>query len=99
MADNFSRTERLIKIKEFHRDSLQKIFDDLQKDFLNSEKIKKVFLKERTTKFPDSIDVAVKIDLIDNVRKSFMTAMQFGDFHRAVRYLAALDMLCKKFLN
>lgn len=95
----FSDKARLARITNTQRAALEKIAMDLDKKFLSGEKIKARILSGKTKGKPDEIDITSGLDLIDAVRENFRTALQFDDFRRAARYLATLEMLCKKFLT
>ena len=91
-------TAKANRIKKSQRAAIEKILNDLDAKYLTREQIKFRLLQGRTGKDIGEIDIVSRLDYIDAVRENIRTALQFEDYRRAVRYLAALELLCRKFL-
>ena len=90
-------TAKANRIKKSQRAAIEKILNDLDAKYLTREQIKFRLLQGRTGKDIGEIDIVSRLDYIDAVRENIRTALQFEDYRRAVRYLAALELLCRKF--
>ena len=62
----------------------------LDEKYLAPENIRRAILEGNTTK-------QAEFELIDSLCQSVITSLNFGDYKRAVKYLALAEGLCKKF--
>ena len=93
-----SMTAKATRIKKSQRSAIEKILNDLDAKFLTQEQIKFRLLSGRKSGEVGETDIVGRLDFIDAVRENARTALQFEDYRRAVRYVAALELLCRKFL-
>ena len=73
----------------------EKLLRELEERHLTREHIKVRFLSGKSSAGISGVDVVTLLDLLDAVRESFKTSLQFGDYRRALRYLVLLDFLCE----
>ena len=62
----------------------------LDEKYLAPENIRRAILEGNTTK-------QAEIELVDSLCQSVITSLNFGDYKRAVKYLALTEGLCKRF--
>ena len=64
----------------------------LDEKYLAPENIRRAILEGNTTK-------QAEIELVDSLCQSVITSLNFGDYKRAVKYLALTEGLCKRFFD
>jgi len=62
----------------------------LEEKYLTSENIRRAILEK-------NIDKQNEFELIDAICQTVITSLNFGDYHRAAKYLALSEILCRKF--
>ena len=77
----------------------EKLLSELEERHLTREHIKVRFLSGKSSAGICGVDVVTLLDLLDAVRESLKTSLQFGDYRRALRYLVLLDFLCESTSN
>ncbi len=90
--------KKIARIKKSQQTVLEELLQEIEKNFLTREHIKSRFLTGRNSTAVNEIAIIDCLDLIDAVRENFKTSLQFGDYRRAVRYLATLNLLCQKIM-
>lgn len=97
MAEKKFALTKLERLQKNQKLALEKIFTELEENFLTRDKIKSRFLERRENY--DDTDIVNRLDLIDAIRENFKTALQYKKCRRATRYLSMLNVLCEKFLR
>ena len=63
---------------------------ELDKKYLTPEKIRRAILENDTA-------AQAEIEVIDALCQTVITSLNFGDYRRAVKYLALIEKFCNKF--
>lgn len=93
MEEKSNQQER---IKKLQQAALEKLLSDVEEKYLTREHIKVRFLSGRNSAGVGGVDVVTLLDMLDAVRENLKTSLQFGDFRRAIKYLALLNLLCEE---
>lgn len=67
------------------------LLEKLEEKYLNEENIRQVILEGNVAKQGE-------LEFIDSLCQTVITSLNFGDYKRAVKYLALTDAFCKNYL-
>ena len=79
------------------RFAIERLMSDIEKKYLTREKMYERILHRRERSESNVVDILGRIEIIDAVSENVKTALQFGDYRRALWYLQLLLRLCEKY--